>query len=243
MKNTEKQVNITLIESPENEGKPHVIILREGDAAPIVLPNQVSLSGTIDAPRDYATVRSSEIAAEKAIVQYHYENGYIKLNVDPIDKYAATVLGTLVENKDIKSLGINTTSTTTIPELARLLKMRRDLFTDRDKHTALLGNLNKFKVKAQAQIESESSDRGNKKGSFEVTVTTDIPLDFTLKMPLFVGQPEQTFKVEVCFDVRDNGLDVWLESVELAEALKSAKKSIIDEQLKSFSTLVKVQLT
>lgn len=242
MKNTEKQINITLVESPENEGKPHVIILREGDAAPIIQPDKVSLTGTIDSPREYATIRPLELVPEKAIVQYHYESGYIKLNVDPTDKFAATILGTLVENKEIKTLGINSETTTTIQELARTLKMRRALFTDRDKHTKLLGNLNKFKLQAQTQIEQEQSDRGSKKGLFEVKVTSDIPLDFTLSMPLFVGQPERTFKVEVCFDVRDGGIDVWLDSVELAEALKDAKKQIIDAELKHFEKLVRVQL-
>lgn len=218
------------------------LVIRHGDAQPIILPLQLSASGTIGAPAAFFAVRTAtEILKEKAIVLYSYEELFIKLSVDPTDKFAAVINGKLVKNPALQPFGINENHTFSTEELISLLKLNRLYFADREACMSIVTNLKKLKVSAQTEIEKTDDSRGNKKNLAEVKVTTEIPLDFTLKLPLFKGGKDVKFKVEVCFDLRDAALEFWLESVELAELLLGNRKELIDAELAKFDGYVKIE--
>jgi hypothetical protein len=61
----------------------------------------------------------------------------------------------------------------------------------------------------------EEDKRGNQKTLVDKKVETNLPETFVLTVPLYEGQPAQSFKVEIAIDDRDGGLSVWLESDEL----------------------------
>lgn len=42
------------------------------------------------------------------------------------------------------------------------------------------------------------------------------------------------FKVEICLDVRDAGLTIWLESPELQEAIINGRKKLVDDNIDCF---------
>lgn len=234
---TEKKINITM----DNVGDTATLIIREGSAAKIFEPQRVSLCGTINSPAKYCEIHT-DLDKKKAIIKFSYDGLFIVLDCDPSDELAPKINGKMEINSDLNKFCINDDEMFSISELLKLLKMNRIYFAQRDTLAPLVTNLSKFKVKVDTEIQKEESDnRGNKKDSVEVKVTSDIPLAFTLKMPLYKGAEESTFKVDICFDVRDAALELWLESVELAELLKEQAKSAIDDQLKKFDRFVCIQ--
>lgn len=226
-----------------NVGKDGIteVIFREGAALPPVPPEKVNITGTIIAPDNYQKVRINQIDNQLAVVTYSYEGMYVKLDLNPKDSYADKITGKLEPNPVINSFGINTQKKYTVKDLISFLKLNRFYFNDKDACMAIVANLQKFKADVQIKIEATDDNRGNKKNLDETSVTTDVPLEFTLKFPLFKGQADFTFKVEVCFEVRDGGITLWLESVELAEAFLNVRKGIIDAEVAKFSDLVVIQ--
>jgi len=145
------------------------------------------------------------------------------------------VVGKLHPHPQIKKLKINTNEILTIKDLTRMIKFNKYWFADKDENNALVQNLQKFKASIQQQIEAEHDTRGNKKSAFEVKVDSTMKMSFVLEMPVFIGQPNKKFKVDIAFDVRDGEIDVWLESPELEDLLKNEAVSIIDSEIKQMS--------
>lgn len=217
------------------------VIHRHGEAEKIFYPQKYEVEGTIVSPGRYRKIRPEEVVAALTVIEYNYEKGIIKLDLNHSDEHATVIVGKLVENPKIAEFGINKGGTKGLTDLSRLLKLNRIFFPDKEAHATLLMNLSKFKGSIQREIEKAFDDRGNKKELNEVTVTTEYPMNFKLQMPLFKGEPEKSFQVDICFDVRDGGISVWLESVELKELLDGSKKQIIDTELAAFTDIVCIE--
>lgn len=217
------------------------LVIRHGEADPIIQPLEIAIVGTISAPSDFMEVRSSQVDKMKAIIMFSFANREIVLEVDPTDKFAPTITGKLVENPVLKNFGINTQKLFTIVDMIRFLKMNRAYFAEVDKCMSMVNNLNQFKAKINVEIEKLNDNRGNKKDLTEVSVKTDIPLTFELSLPMFIGHSPVKFQAEICFDVRDAGISLWLESVELAEMLIKEAERVIAEELKTFDEYVVIE--
>lgn len=193
----------------------------------------VSLEGDIKAPGNFITKRQKQALEKRCHVLYNYREGYIKLVTKENHPLKYNITGKLMEHPWLTALRINVKGATTgVKELTDLLKKYRFLFADRAENTKIIGNLQKFRVEATKFIETHNDNAGNQKDYFEVKASSNIDLEYVLKMPVFIGQPEKTFKVTVCYNVRERNIELWLESPELIELLADESQKIIDEELK-----------
>jgi len=221
------------IEIKLNEGQTELII-REGEALPLKEERIVNISGTIVAPAEYYNKRKDIINPKKCNVIYSYRDLFIKLTVNEDNHYASIIEGKAVLNPDLTKFGINSTKTWTKTELKQFLKMNRAFFKDLDSNLKMVLNLEKFSASIQGQIDEHKDNRGNSKNNVEVKVDTNLDMNFTLQIPIFIGQETTSFQVEICFDVRDNGITIWLESPELQEAIIKQREVLIDKNIECF---------
>lgn len=223
-----KELNITLT------GEQKELIVREGQALPVSNPNCIDLTGTIEAPKEFWEKRQTEHKEKDCHIVYSYDGLYVKLVCDETLQWYKRVTGQMKKNPDLAEFNINTGTTYQVQQLHTKLKFMRMFFSDKEKYTELLNNLQKQKTSIQTEIEKEFSDRGDKKNAHTVVVTSDMALGFNLTMPLYKGGQPVKFKVDICFDVRDRNIDVWLESVELKEALATEATERIDKVVNYF---------
>lgn len=221
------------------------LVIRQGDAPKVQVPKKLELSGSIQGPVEFATKRKADIDAKKTYVEYSYEKGTIKLVVGEKDEVNTVVTGALEKTPQLQQLEVFTGSgmpkERTVTEMSRLLKFNKGLFAESDVATKMIESLAKLKIKVDQTIEKNDNERGNKKDNFEVSVTSGIPLDFTLSVPLFKGFPNSKFKVEVCFDVRDRSISLWLESPELTELIYTETQKIIMNQTAQLTDYVMIE--
>lgn len=194
----------------------------------------VKLNGTIEAPANFFEKRESEHPKLKCHVLYNYRKGTIKFVTEENREINYEVSGMIKQNPDMLALGINTGKIMGVTEMSKLVRMNKLFFADKDENLVLVSNLQKFRANAQVEIEQMNDQKGNVRELYEIKASQNLKLDFDLLMPVFVGQPNKKFRVEICFAVRDRNIDFWLESVELNELLNSDLVSIIDEQLTRF---------
>jgi hypothetical protein len=226
----EQKINITLAEGQKE------LIVREGSAQVIREPKIINLTGTIEAPKEYLAKRkeSGQFEAKNCHVIFSYQKLFITLMVNESDYYGSSITGKAEVNPELLKFGINAGKIWTKNELKQFLKMNRAFFKDVDSAMKIITNLEKFSASVQTQIDDHKDDRGNKNQHLQVKVDANIDLNFVLSMPIFIGQGNTTFQVEICFDVRDNAISIWLESPELQEAMISQRQKLIDDNIDCF---------
>lgn len=217
-----------------------VLVVRTGDAAPIILPEKVHIGGDINTISAYIDKRKvtenaglQAINPERVIVRVDKKGLKIRVDFDPEDKYGTEIEAALYESEELKPFHINGGKTFTKEEIVKLLKFSRLLFQSTDKHAEVLRSYQSFTAKANTDIKQESDTRGNKIANFAKSVETNIPTEFILHAPIFKGQPKESFRVEICIDVTDGGARFWFESIELNELIQVRVDEIFNEQLKS----------
>lgn len=220
------------------EAETKELVIREGAAIPYIEPLKVQLKGTISAPRLFVEKRKSTIEPLQANVVSDPNKGTIILTVEEKEAKGTIITGELKINPYLLEFKINSEISFGLKEIQKFLRMRRVFFKNREQNEVLLKKLSEFFAKITIEINQKDDRKGNTLDSIQSRVTHEIPLQFTLAMPIYQDFPDKTFLVEIIADITDANVKFSFESVELAELLESDKKSILETELKSLSEYV-----
>jgi|SRR6186713_317165 len=226
-------------------GETQTLTVLQGSALPLKEPVKRAITGDIKAVSAFAALRRSNnvhefqtIVPGVSIVFADKDKGTIKLLTVPGNHYGTEVTGSLELSEQLKKFRINESKLMTQKEVVDILRFNRIYFKDKDRAEVVLKAYQAFTYSANATGKSESDTRGNKQNNFTKTVETSLPDDFVLQIPIFKGEAEKTFRVEICLDVTDGGAKFWFESVELHEIIELEKELIFERELKSCAGLV-----
>ena len=208
----------------------------EGTALTPKEKEKVKISGSISAPRVYLEKRSPNEATD--YILFSREKMTIVFRQHENDQLGSHIIGTLLINPDLKKFNVNSDSNTLgTKEMASLLKRNRLFFTDKDRNFSVVAALNSFQATISTELAKEQDTKGNKRELIEKKVISNIPTDFNLTLPIFVGQKAKTFNVEICFDATDSGVKCWLESADLQELILQNRDEIIDEEIEKIQEI------
>lgn len=207
------------------------VTVRHGEAQPIREQRVIKVSGTITAPGDFMDKRKTLYEKDNVRVEFSREDARIKMYLNDKDYFEDVITGSLTLNPELKEFGINRQKTYGNKELSDFLKMNRVFFNAREDNLAVVKALAKFKAIVHTEIEREDTGRGDLTNSIIKKVDADIPMDFTLKLPLYVGQEPKAFKVDILYTVTDAGAEMWLESADLKEIITKDRDTIITKEL------------
>lgn len=220
--------------SPDGDGKlPTELVIREGAAAPVILPKHREWNGDYTSVMEWLRVNKSTL--DKNVVVFTYDSSLMTLDVDTNPQFDDNIIisATLRHNRDLEAFGINKEKFFSKKDLENLVKMNRYFFKNADENAKLLIALSKLNLKVEALINDEKDKRGNTNQGYSQNVTSDMPLDFTMNIPVYNGLPKSTFRVEICFDVTDRSIRFWLESVELKELQLDLAEQIFQPQIEA----------
>lgn len=206
------------------------LIILEGEAPANNNPVKPTISGDINTVATYVKHRVSLLNKDTTVICFDEVKGTITLNADPSNELSLVVTAKSESYPDLQNFGINTGKTFSQTDLEKLVKMNKMYFADFGEHSDLLSQLRSFKAQTQTELQSEKDKRSNVNNSFKKQVTTDLAADFKLCMPLFKGQEDSTFRVEIEFDSTDSTVKFWLSSVELHELSKKAVSDAFEPQ-------------
>lgn len=229
-----EKLNITV----EGDGK--TITILEGKALTPREPKKVSISGSITAPKNYVQIRKANAGTDHLI--FSRSKMFITFNSEETKELGTTITGKLLFNPDLEKFGINKQATLMPKELASLLKLNRTFFADKEINSVIVTALNNFTATITTELEKTQDTRGNSKQLAEKKVISNTPKNFTLALPIFVGQPTMKFEVEVCIDTTDAGVKCWLESPELNDLILKNRDSIIDAEVLAIKTICELPI-
>jgi hypothetical protein len=219
------------------------LTILEGKALDPKYPNKIAIVGDINSIsaflKNRATGHSSQaVDKSRAVVTVDKDNMNILLELDPEYPFGATVLGSLELSKELKIFCINQAKTFKREELVHLLRFNRLAFDNKEQHEKMLQAYMAFTAKTSADLAASNDTRGNKAATINKEVSTNIPTEFTLLIPIFKGKDAMRFRVEICLDVTDGGARFWFESTELHELIETQRDIIFNEELKSCAGFV-----
>lgn len=212
------------------------LTIREGVALSVHHPSNLSIKGTIDAPSRFF---------QKKKTNYDWTRGHVIVNEMTIELIwgehenhgGLKVIGVLEEDPALKAFGINTHKKYHQKELATMIKMNRIYFADRDDNRKIVSSIERLKIRVTQEIENGNDFKGNKKQLFEQNVQHELLLQFTLVIPIFKGQPEKSFLIEINFEITDGNTVFWLESVDLKELAEQERRSIMVKEIEKLEGL------
>lgn len=206
----------------------------------LIYENRVSITGTISSPANFIVKRLNQDDEKRSNVQYSYRSRFIKLETNenfsafPGHVSGYNIIGALFENPLIKDFEINTEKTFNISSLTKHLRNRKPWFADEKEYEDLILRLQSFTAKINGEIKQINDRNGNIEDSYKTTLESNHQNRFNVKMPVFIGQPDQTFKVEIACEARNRTVEFWIESTDLLVLLEKDTKAIIDTQLARF---------
>lgn len=205
------------------------IVIREGKAVEQREPEQVAISGTIDAAARWLETRFDCLKEKTCHVLVDRENLTISLRCNENNAYGTVIRGNLVLSPEYKRFGINKGEYITNFEMAELIKMNRSFFETKAVAMKLVSDLQNFKAKVDKEIEQQDNHRGDRRILVNQAVEHNLPEAFNLVLPIFKGTEKQTVAVEVYVDPSD--FSCTLVSPEANDLVEEMRDRAIDEVL------------
>lgn len=218
-----------------------LLVIREGQAEPIYPQTPLRLKGDLAAPVLFAQ-HTQGIDTQQAYVLVDPAEYIIKLvtNRQGTEYERQEVTGELRPNPFLEGFKIavgTVPATFSLKELADHLRMRRMFFANPEQCREVITLLQDFRATSNTEISAKHNERNGSR-AVAVNKQNDFPtVDIKLRIPLWVGRPASEFFVQINGDVSDNGIRLWLESVELRELLVSTQESLFQEQVNTLKGL------
>lgn len=224
------------------------IVFREGNALPPVAPVQIKISGDIKTVSSFIEKRKTLAIAgisgaqfiepTRAIVEVDKQKMTIALKLDPESVYGTEVTAKLELSPELEAFNINKNKTYNREELIKLFRFNKIWFDTPEAHDKTLKAYQAFNAKVSAEVDQSNDTRGNRSNNFNKTVTTNVPEDFILNIPVFKGGEKRRFRVEIALDSTDGSTKFWFESTELHDIITIESEEMLKEELKSCSDYV-----
>lgn len=227
-----EKMNLYIDHEPGNP-----IIIREGKALELKPPEKIKLSGDIHTVGRFLNKEHTglqKVDNTRAIINVDRAGGEIELTLDPEDFYSPVITASLEMSDELKIWLINDKKMFTREELVKLIRFNKLHFDNADIHASVLESYQKFSAQTASEMNLANDNRGNKTLAYKKDVSTTIPTEFILNVPIFKWESKKRFRVEIAMDNTEASWRFWFESVELYEMMQTEKDAIFNQELDAF---------
>lgn len=226
----DKKYNIVVPEGVQQ------LVVREGEAKKIHEPNAIEFVGVINNPLEYLKKGFDQEEIINSTVDFSYEKKQICLRYGIRRLNPDMILGKMSIHEELDAFGLNSGKRIEPSKMAEFLRTKMHYFLDRAEGMKLVKELQEFKAKVDKEIEKADDKRANVRQVYVQKVTSNIPTEFSLNLPLFVGGERIPIRVEI--DIDPFELNCVLIAPNLKEMIDTEVTAVIDEQLQLIAALV-----
>lgn len=210
------------------QSKDGEVVIRHGEAMPLREPRQIKIHGILSTVREYLNKR--KVNFNDSVLYVNKELGSLELIHNQSSYYQGFISGKTETDFRIEQWHINDDNVNwTTTGLATFMKKHIHHFFDKNEGRKLISDLMQFEGKVEKEIQDHNDQKGNIKFKYAQAVEHNLPGSFWLSIPLFKGQENQKFEVEIIVDPKDYGCS--LISNELYELADGYKETQIDNEL------------
>lgn len=218
------------------EPKEGVSTLLIGEALTPKEPKKLIINGNFRSVSEFVNKRKDigglqSVNPTHSIVICNKDEMTIHLMTDPNNPFGTEVIGKAEYSEEFINFGINQNKFFNREQLIKLFKFNRRFFPNKEEYADLLYKYQKFSASVKKEIVADTDQRGNVNKQFQKDVTTDLPPQFLLNIPIFKEEMPSKFPVEICLEEYEGGVRFWFESVELHEILEEDKEAMFNFQI------------
>lgn len=219
--------------------------IRQGEAEPIKHEKSLLIDGTIDAPAQF--LKGKDIDPKKSHLRIFNQQGKLELYVQDTDPNTTHIIvGSLKKNADLGEFNINSlTHRWGVSDFLRFVKTKRYFFANKEQHAKLISNMQSWNAKIETTLAQSNDQKGNSNFQIEqkVRAVEGFVDKFDLNIPIYQGDVNLKFTVEIGLDPKNTSVQIYLFSDELFELEMTQRavlmKAAIDEMKdQSFSKVV-----
>lgn len=213
--------------------KAQEIRLLQGEAPKHYDPVPLNITGNIFAPRDFFLRRKDLESPEgnfspgTTYVHVNKDAGIIKFIQHDRDNFANVITGELKISSEFANFQINTDKKFSVKDLVNHLRRRRHLFYDQQEGLRLIAELQAFNAKMNTNIADQDDKKGRTKSMVDQSIETNVPLTFTLNIPLFSGIDSTAIQVEIIISVEGGVVSFMLDSIDAIQQMDEMKEDLI----------------
>ena len=212
------------------EGEQKELVIRSGEALELKAPLPLNLSGRIDSVTAWLRKRKSEINEKNCNIIVNYDKLAIFLTMNERDAdNVSSMTAALTLSEEFKKFGINGSKEWEPAKLSEFIKMNRSYFVSKEDSSKLVSDFKNFKAKVDKVIEKSKDQNGSYDEKRSQAVTTNLPANFKICIPVFKGEESLTLDIEVYIDSQT--LVVTLVSPEANEFIQTQSRSLMDAQI------------
>lgn len=215
------------------------LIIREGKALDPTKPAKgIKITGVLSAPFDFYSGR--EQAFSDALSEIHLlirrDVGSLELHLNDNSHESEDVItGQLKPDGVLSQFLINTEKRWSFKEFSKFIQKMAFYFADKTAVTDLIKNLRNFEGKITVALEARNTNDGNSLQKIETTVESfAVNRMFKLNIPVYQGYPKETFSVEIGFEPKSTGVDLFLVSDELFALEINLREQIMTDEVAKF---------
>ena len=212
------------------------INLLEGNALPQREPVKLEISGIINSPTRFLEKRIDTIEQKKCHILVNRDKMKIALVLDETNHFKGLVVGALEKHPDFDKWRINQGAEWNTKELSEFIKMNRTCFPSKETAMKLSSELQNLRVKTDKELDRSDDNRGSYRVAIvQKVIDSSIPDFFTIKVPIFKGQPAKEIQIEIY--VNPETFNVGLVSPEANDIIELIKNSAIDDELEAIQDI------
>lgn len=198
---------------------PGEYVVRHGDAEPIAHKKSISITGVLDAPAQF--LKGKPIDPIQSHLRIYQQDGKLELFINDTDPHTQHVItGQLRKNLDLSTFQINSlTHRWAVSDFLRFVKQNRYFFANKDQHAKLITNMQSWNAKIETVLVQANDQKGNSNFQIEQKVrAVDGFVDrFELNIPIYQGDVNVKFTVEIGLEPKNTAVLIYLFSDELFE--------------------------
>jgi hypothetical protein len=202
--------------------------IRQGEADPIKHEKSLLIDGTIDAPAQF--LKGKDIDPKKAHLRIFNQLGKLELYIQDTDPHTShTITGSLKKNADLAEFNINSlTHRFGVADFLRFVKTKRYFFANKEQHAKLISNMQSWSAKIETVLEQSNDQKGNSNFKIEqkVRAVEGFVDRFELNIPIYQGDVNLKFTVEIGLDPKNTAVQLYLFSDELFE-LEMTQRAVL----------------
>jgi hypothetical protein len=206
------------------------LVILSGSAEPIYHDKSIEVKdASIAAVHEFLVkkgIENDDVVNSK--IEFSYSDLFLNLYYSIRRRNPDTIKGVLKLHPDLKKFDINGSKTYNTFELADFIKMNRHYFENKEYAMKLVSELRGFEGKVRQDLEAKADTRGNSKMVINQVVESNIPAEFILVLPVFIGQEKVRLTVEINIT---SDFSCSLISPDLKQLIDEETKVIIGGEL------------
>ena len=226
----EQKINVVFQPGVE---KAELIIreLNEENVLPVKKPIPVAVIGVPGTIRNFLDKRIGELNQKKCHVIVCRDANSITLIINESDEYnKGSVVDKLQYHPKLIEFGINMKKAWEPIELSQFFKMNRSFFLDRSENMSIVNTLKNLKTTVDVSIEKMKEENGSFADNYSGVVTSNLPGEFKLNIPVFKGSARETLEVEIWATVNGRDVSLQLVSPSAVAFMEEERDKLLDFQ-------------